>query len=85
MDFLIVVIVILLATLVLVGVGDRFNLPWPVLLTLATAAMIFIPGVPNVTIQPELILPIFLPPLLWALGQRASWQMFRTNWRAIVI
>lgn len=85
MDFLIVVVVILLATLVLVGVGDRFNLPWPVLLTLATAAMIFIPGVPHVNVQPELILPIFLPPLLWALGQRASWQMFRTNWRAIVI
>ncbi|MDN5603927.1 MAG: sodium:proton antiporter [Kocuria sp.] len=84
MDFLIIVIVILLVTLVLVGVGDRFNLPWPVLLTLATAAMIFIPGVPNVKVQPELILPIFLPPLLWALGQRASWQMFRTNWRAIV-
>ena len=82
---MIVIIVILLATLVLVGVGDRFNLPWPVLLTLAVAAIIFIPAVPNVSIKPELILPIFLPPLLWALGQRASWQMFRTNWRAIVI
>lgn len=82
---MIVIIVILLATLVLVGVGDRFNLPWPVLLTIAVAAIIFIPAVPNVSIEPELILPIFLPPLLWALGQRASWQMFRTNWRAIVI
>jgi Na+/H+ antiporter len=84
-EFLIVLIAILLATVILVGVGDRFNLPWPVLLTIATGAVIFVPGVPNVTLDAELILPIFLPPLLWALGQRASWQMFRTNWRAIVV
>lgn len=85
MEFLIVLIAILIATVVLVGVGDRFNLPWPVLLTIATAAVIFVPGVPDVDLDAELILPIFLPPLLWALGQRASWQMFRTNWRAIVV
>lgn len=85
MEFLIVLIAILLATVVLVGVGDRFNLPWPVLLTIATGAVIFVPGVPQVDLDAELILPIFLPPLLWALGQRASWQMFRTNWRAIVV
>ena len=85
MEFLIVLIAILLATVILVGVGDRFNLPWPVLLTIATGAVIFVPGVPDVTLDAELILPIFLPPLLWALGQRASWQMFRTNWRAIVV
>ncbi|WP_129657076.1 Na+/H+ antiporter [Rothia halotolerans] len=85
MEFLIVLIAILLATVILVGVGDRFNLPWPVLLTIATGAVIFVPGVPEVTLDAELILPIFLPPLLWALGQRASWQMFRTNWRAIVV
>ncbi len=84
-EFLIVLIAILLATVILVGVGDRFNLPWPVLLTIATGAVIFVPGVPEVTLDAELILPIFLPPLLWALGQRASWQMFRTNWRAIVV
>jgi monovalent cation/hydrogen antiporter len=84
-EFLIVLIAILLATVILVGVGDRFNLPWPVLLTIATGAVIFVPGVPDVTLDAELILPIFLPPLLWALGQRASWQMFRTNWRAIVV
>lgn len=85
MGFLIVLIAILAGTVVLVGVGDRFNLPWPVLLTIATAAVIFVPGMPEVELDAELILPIFLPPLLWALGQRASWQMFRTNWRAIVI
>ena len=85
MEFLIVLIAILLATVILVGVGDRFRLPWPVLLTIAAGGVVFIPGIPEIELDPELILPIFLPPLLWALGARASWQMFRTNWRAIVV
>lgn len=41
--------------------------PWPVLLTIVTAGAAFVPGIPHVELEPELILPLFLPPLLWAL------------------
>lgn len=84
-EVLIVIVVLLLATVVLVSMGDRLNLPWPVLLTLVTAVVIVIPQMPSLHIEPEIILPIFLPPLLWAIGQRVSWGMLRRSWRSVLI
>jgi Na+/H+ antiporter len=81
---LFVIMFLMLATVMTVGVGDRIGLPWPVLLLLVTTAVMFIPGTPTVWIDPELILPLFLPPLLWALARRTSWGMFRDQWRTIL-
>nr|WP_240945489.1 sodium:proton antiporter [Rhodococcus sp. HNM0569] len=73
----------MLVTVLVVGLGDRFDVPWPVLLTLVAGAAAFLPGIPHVALEPELILPIFLPPLLWALARRTSWSMFRAHWQVI--
>lgn len=85
MEYLIILVVILLSTALMVGVGDRFNLPWPVLLTLLTMLSIVVPGLPSPEIEPEILLPIFLPPLLWAIGQRTSWGSLRREWRSILV
>ncbi len=48
------------------------------------AAVAFVPGLPDsFDLEPELILPLFLPPLLFATAQRTSWAVFRTRWRTI--
>lgn len=85
MEYLIILVVILLATSLMVGVGDRFNLPWPVLLTLLTTLVIIVPGLPNPEIEPEILLPIFLPPLLWAIGSRTSWGSLKREWCSILV
>lgn len=84
MTTLFVLICLMLATVLTVGVGDRIGLPWPVVLLLVTTAVMFVPGTPTVEVDPELILPLFLPPLLWALARRTSWGMFRDQWRTIL-
>lgn len=84
MTTLFVIMCLMLATALTVGVGDRIGLPWPVLLLLVTTAVMFIPGTPTIDIDPELILPLFLPPLLWALARRTSWGMLRDQWRTIL-
>lgn len=71
--------------MVAVGVGDRLRLPYPVLMLLLAAALTFIPGFPNLEIPPDLILPIRLPPLLFATARRSSWSVFRIRWRTIVL
>lgn len=81
---LIVVLALMLATVLTVGVGDRVGLPWPVLLLLVTTAAMFLPGMPTVDVDPHLILPLALPPLLWALARRTSWGMFRDQWKSIL-
>jgi CPA1 family monovalent cation:H+ antiporter len=85
MDQLALIVGLLLATVVAVGVGDRLRLPYPVLMLLLAAALTFIPGFPEMEISPELILPVFLPPLLFATAQRSSWSVFRVRWRTLIM
>ncbi|WP_284983256.1 Na+/H+ antiporter [Arthrobacter sp. efr-133-TYG-118] len=85
MDQLALIVGLLLATVVAVGLGDRLRLPYPVLMLLLAAAMTFIPGFPDFDLAPELILPIFLPPLLFATAQKSSWAVFRVRWRTLLL
>ena len=57
----------ILATVILVGViGKKIKLPLPILLVTAGIAISYIPGMASVHIVPEIVLLIFLPPLLFA-------------------
>ena len=85
MDQLALIIGLLLATVVAVGLGDKLRLPYPVLMLILAASLTFIPGFPEMDISPELILPIFLPPLLFATAQRSSWAVFRVRWRTLIM
>lgn len=80
-----VVVGLMLATVLMVGLGDRIRLPYPVLMIILSAGAAFIPGFPQVKIEPELILPLFLPPLLFATALKSSWSVFRVRWRSIVL
>ena len=74
----------MLAAVVLVGIGDRLRLPWPALMVVLGAVVAFVPGLPDsFELEPDLILPLFLPPLLFATAQRTSWAVFRVRWRTI--
>lgn len=80
-----VVSVIVLVGLLLAGMvvltplADRVRLPLPVLLTVYGLALPLVPGIPSLTLNPELILPVVLPPLLFAATQRSSAREFRDN------
>ncbi|MFH8410614.1 Na+/H+ antiporter [Streptomyces sp. NPDC018019] len=85
MDQLALMFVLLLGAVVMVPVGDRLGLPSPVLMTLAGAVLALLPFVPNVEVPPEFILPLVLPPLLYAAVQRTSWRQFTANLRPIFL
>ena len=85
MLYLSVIVIILIATVFMVSVGDRLNLPWPVMMTLLGTAALFIPNRPDLTIDSDIILPIFLPPLLWAIGVKFSWGTLRRRWRSVLL
>uniref|UniRef100_UPI000A81C3BC cation:proton antiporter domain-containing protein n=1 Tax=Streptomyces scabiei TaxID=1930 RepID=UPI000A81C3BC len=85
MDQLALFFVLLVGAVVSVPVGERLKLPAPVLMTLLGIALA-VPGfVPNVEIPPELILPLLLPPLLYAAVRRTSWRQFTANLRPILL
>lgn len=85
MDQLALLFVLLLGALLTVPLGDRLGLPAPVLMTVIGVVLAFLPFVPNVDIPPELILPLVLPPLLYASVQRTSWRQFAANRRPIFL
>ena len=54
------------------------------LVLLLGAVVALIPATPRIRIDPNLILPLFLPPLVFAAAQRASWRMLWDRRRSIV-
>ena len=59
MLYLSIIVLILLATVIMVGVGDRLNLPWPVMMTILGVGALLLPDRPHLEIDSEIILPIF--------------------------
>lgn len=83
MNVLVIVVGLALAASLVVAVGDRLGLPWPVLMVVLTGATALFPRLPSLQVEPDLILPLLLPPLLWAVARRSSWSAFLSRWRAI--
>ena len=77
----------LLGLLVAVGgllaLAPTLRLPLPILLVLGGGVMGFIPGLPQVSLPPELVLVALLPPLLYSGAFFTSLRDLRSNKRPI--
>lgn len=80
-----IVLFLLLAVIAITGLAQVLRVPYPILLVIGGSALGFMPGVPNVEMDPDLVLLIFLPPLLFNLGYFASLRDLRANTRVIAI
>jgi len=74
---------ILIIILLLIMLANKIKVAYPILLVLAGLIISFIPGVPIITIEPELIFFIFLPPLLYEAAWKVSWKEL-WRWRRII-
>ncbi|OBK72795.1 Na+/H+ antiporter [Mycobacterium sp. 1274761.0] len=75
----------MVATVVLAPVAGRLAVPYPVLLLVFGLALAFIPRAALPPFNPELLLPLVLPPLLFAAARRTSWREFLDNRRPIAL
>ncbi len=62
---------------VLTPLADRLRVPQPVLLLIYGLALALLPGLPALQLDATLVLPVVLPPLLFAATQRTTVQQFR--------
>ncbi|MBO9616971.1 MAG: cation:proton antiporter [Dyadobacter sp.] len=70
--------IFIVATLAVVSVlSDKVRIPYPILLVLVGLVIGFIPGLPLVELDPEVVFLLFLPPLLFRAGWNTSWPAFR--------
>jgi len=70
---------LLLGAAALVRLADLARVPYPIALVLGGLAVGFVPGLPAVELEPELVFLVFLPPLLTAAGFAASPQALRAE------
>ncbi|MGA9648798.1 MULTISPECIES: Na+/H+ antiporter [Pedobacter] len=75
-DNLILILVLLLGVTLLVMVGQKIKISYPIFLVLAGLAIGFIPGMPNLKIDPNIVFLLFLPPLLYEAAWFTSWKDF---------
>jgi len=64
-------------------IARLINVPYPIVLVIGGLGIGLIPGLPDVTLDPDLVLVIFLPPLLYAAAFFASLRDLRRDLRAI--
>lgn len=74
-----IVIFILAVMIGLSAMADKVKLPYPILLIIAGIAVGFVPSIPNIELNPEIIFLIFLPPLLYDAAFNISYPTFKTN------
>jgi CPA1 family monovalent cation:H+ antiporter len=80
--------VFLILLVVLAGIAllaRRTKVAPAILLMLAGIALAFVPGMPTVTLPPELVLLVVLPPLIYSASVAMSWREFRYNLRSITL
>src|SRR5215216_3156371 len=85
METLELLIGLLAAVAVVVRLAGRTNIPEPVLLVVAGLAVALIPGLPEVELDPQLILALFLPPLLYWAALHTDPRDLRANLRPIAL
>ena len=79
------VLLLHVAIAIIVFVARRIHVPYPILLVLGGLALGSIPGLPRLEIEPELVLLVFLPPLLFLAGYLTPFRDFRANKRPIAL
>lgn len=74
---------VLVAATMLAALARRFDVSAPLALVIAGLAASTLPGLKDVALDPELVLYVILPPLLWSAGSESSYVALRKHLRPI--
>lgn len=76
-------IIIIIIILFLVMIAEKLKIAYPIVLVVAGLILSMAHAVPTLSINPELILVMFLPPLLYNAAWQTSWKDF-WKWRRVI-
>lgn len=78
------IIVVLLFGVTFLGVlSNKYKFPFHIILVLSGIIISLIPNLPVITLNPEVVFLIFLPPLLYGAAWNTSWHEFKSAIRPI--
>src|SRR5277367_2994673 len=64
--------------------AQKLKLPYPIVLVIAGTLLGFVPGIPMISLNPDLIFLVVLPPLLYSAAWLTSWREFSYNFISIL-
>ena len=73
---LLLILFLLFAVMMLVLLAKKLKVAYPIFLVIAGLAISFIPGIPVLKLDPDIIFLLFLPPLLYEAAWYTSWTDF---------
>jgi CPA1 family monovalent cation:H+ antiporter len=76
-------IFLLLCAVALGWLSRRAGLPYPIALVLGGGALGFVPKLPQLEFDPQFLLVLVLPPILYQAALLTSWRDFKANLRPI--
>ena len=74
-----VVLLLLVFVAVFAAVARRLQTPYPIGLVIAGLILGFVPGIPRINLDPDIVFFVLLPPLLYAAAWMTSWRDFSYN------
>src|SRR5437763_709125 len=75
-----IVFLLLLLFVVLFGIlARKLQIPYPIVMVIGGLLLSFVPGIPRVTLNPDLVFFVILPPLLYGAAWTTSWREFSFN------
>ncbi|GGJ36297.1 Na+/H+ antiporter [Neoroseomonas lacus] len=85
MEIVEVLLALMAACVAFAVLARRARLPYAVVLVVGGMVLAFIPGMPEVELDPQVALAFFLPPLLQASAYRTDWKAFKGSLRPILL
>ncbi|HEX4753521.1 MAG TPA: Na+/H+ antiporter [Solirubrobacterales bacterium] len=76
---------LLVSVALLNSLANRLRVPFPIVLVIGGLLLALVPGIPTVELNPDLVLVVFLPPLLYSAAFFADQHALRRNMRVIAL
>lgn len=76
---------LLVVAIALAYVARRIGVAYPILLVLGGLALGFLPGLPAIELEPEIVFLLLLPPILFGAGYSTPIRDFKANARPIAL
>src|SRR5580658_8449647 len=74
-----ILLLLLLFVAAFTALARKLQTPYPIVLVIAGLLLGFVPGIPRINLDPDLIFLVVLPPLLYAAAWVTSWRDFSRN------
>src|SRR5712664_1288577 len=78
-----VLLLLLLFVVVFAALARKLQTPYPIVLVIAGLLLSFVPGIPRVSLNPDVVFLVVLPPLLYSAAWLTSWREFKFNFVSI--